>query len=183
MATSTSPSLGRSSAGSAKTGPPTARSRPRTDVIVRKSRRVEPSTSRQSLRRPLPFPTLPITARTGASNRLHCTFYSKSLRSSRESRNASRSRCGAALLRASSRGGTEGDPTRSARKRPPPIKIETPLGTPPFLTSHRCGSRASTRAFFALVSVGIDDGSVETVGGAHDGLRAAALGHGEPDGH
>src|SRR6266436_1640997 len=38
MATSTSPSLGRSSAGSAKTGPPTARSRPRTDVIVRKSR-------------------------------------------------------------------------------------------------------------------------------------------------
>jgi hypothetical protein len=49
----------------------------------------------------------------------------------------SRSRCRAALLRASSRGGSEGGPTRSARKRPP-IKIETPLGTPPFsFTSHR----------------------------------------------
>ena len=53
----------------------------------------------------------------------------------------------AALLRASSRGGSEGDPTRSARKRPPPIKIETPLGTPPFLTSHRCRARAWTHVF------------------------------------
>src|SRR5207253_3250288 len=122
--------------------------RQRTYVIVRKSRRVEPSTSRQSHRRPLPFATLPITARTGASNRLHCTFYSKSLRSSRESRNASRSRCGAALLRATSRGGSEGDPTRSARKRPPPHQNrDPPRDPPPFLTSHRCRARAWTHVF------------------------------------
>jgi hypothetical protein len=29
----------------------------------------------------------------------------------------------------------------------PPIKIETPLGTPPFLTSHRCRARAWTHVF------------------------------------
>src|SRR6266850_661196 len=82
MATSTSPSLGRSSAGSAKTGPPTARSRPRTDVIVRKSRRVEPPTSRQSHRRPLPFLDLAHhISPTGASDGLHSSYYSKSLRS------------------------------------------------------------------------------------------------------
>jgi hypothetical protein len=72
MQISTSPSLGRSSAGSAKTGPPTARSRPRTDVIVRKSRRVEPSTSRQSHRRPPAFLDLAHhSSLTGASNGLH----------------------------------------------------------------------------------------------------------------
>src|SRR6266478_747494 len=81
MATSTSPSFGRSSDGSAKTGPPTARSRPKTDVIVRKSRRVEPSTSRQSLLRPLPFSTFPHhSPPTGTSNGLHSSCCSKSLR-------------------------------------------------------------------------------------------------------
>jgi hypothetical protein len=32
----------------------------------------------------------------------------------------------------------------------PPVKIDPPKG-PPFLTTHRCRSRASTRAFFAVV--------------------------------
>ena len=50
-------------------------------------------------------------------------------------------------MAASSRGGLEGDPTPAAGKPCPPIKIETPLGNPPFLTSQRCRSRASTRAF------------------------------------
>jgi hypothetical protein len=33
----------------------------------------------------------------------------------------------------------------------PLVKIETPRGPTPFLSGHRCRSRASTRAFFAVV--------------------------------
>ena len=36
----------------------------------------------------------------------------------------------------------------------PLVKIETPWGTPPLLASHRCRSRASIRAFFAVVLSG-----------------------------
>ena len=44
-------------------------------------------------------------------------------------------------------GGSEGGPTRSARKRPPPHQNrDHPRETPLFLTGPRCRSRASTRA-------------------------------------
>jgi hypothetical protein len=42
------------------------------------------------------------------------------------------------------------DPTPWHGKPAPPVKNRDPPGTPPFLTSDRCRSRASNRAFFAL---------------------------------
>jgi hypothetical protein len=52
------------------------------------------------------------------------------------------------LLGQGREGGVRGGSNPVGRESVPPlVKIETPLETPPFLTSHRCRSAASTRAF------------------------------------
>jgi len=52
---------------------------------------------------------------------------------------------------ASSRGGVEVDPPPAQGSRDPPGQNRDPRGPTPFLSGHRCRSRASTRPFFAVV--------------------------------